>query len=322
MVQPLSKFKTKASFWKYTGSIAVTSILIAAVMYLAILYRNRTFRNPGIGDMQNVISATPSVSMYSNIISDASGKMTYKIPKGAFGEYKGTIEVDPGRHGHDFDSKYRFIMDSMIIAGTLRSPVDVVLQKPMSVSAIYDKNYLKHLDEDKVTFLFTKDSMGTSRYPWIELSTEVDKVKNTVTTSGAALGNYVLVAPLLCPSDTAEFDDNYDSSHLLDKSKMGMKIPMIFDIPGDQNWLKFFAQKDNSYKISIEDMAFGVKPVIEIYDSSGLNKISVVRDGETWTPSIRDFAQASKVLFFIRVVASSDSATGCHEKFNFVLNEI
>jgi hypothetical protein len=247
--------------------------------------------------------------------------MTYKIPKGAFGEYKGTIEVDPGRNGHDFDSRYRFVMDSMIIAGTMRSPINVDLIKPMSVSAIYDKKYLKHLDEDKLTFLFTKDSPRT-RYPWVELSTQVDKARNTVTTSGTALGNYVLVAPLLCPADTAEFDDNYDSSHFLDQSKMGMKIPMIFDIPGDQNWLKFVAQKGNSYKISIEDAAFGVKPVIEIYDNSGLNKVSVVHDGEILAPSISDFAQVSKVAFFIRIVASSDSATGCHEKFNFVLSEI
>lgn len=165
------------------------------------------------------------------------------------------------------------------------------------------------------------------------MPTQLDRQHYIATTAGSYTGNYVLVAPLLCPEDKSEFDDDYDTSKTIGTADaiyydgpgvaprtkglpFGQKIPRIFDVQQDQEWFNFEAEKDKSYVLEISDLAPGVKPLIIIYDTDGTTQVASGQERLEWVPTITE-----NKTFFINVNAQLDSAVGCNAKLKFTLSE-
>jgi len=308
------------------------------VFYKPAITKNSNAVNNAKNSETTTVPEKTTETEYSTVLTDATGRMTYKFPNGAFGDYKGNIQTWPGRHKHDFDQNYRFIMDSMLVIGDIKQSTDFKFLKPVEITAKYDEQYLTHLDRTEITFLFTKDATGTTRNPWTTLSTQLDPQHYTASTTGEQAGNYVLVAPLLCPEDTSEFDDNYDSSRTIGEvgatyydgpgtapriigTPFGQKISRIFDVKQDEEWFHFEARKGTTYIMETSDLAQGVKPLIIIYDTDGVTQVTSNPLRLEWKPDDRYFQYGDAKTFFIGVNAQPDSLTGCTAKFNFTLSE-
>lgn len=328
----------------FFGLIIVLLGIVAFFFYVRFLIKTNTPEQKNINKLlEKHPTVQPKVTIepgYANVITDGTGEMTFKFPIGAFGNLKGNIQLWPGRHGHDFAQTYRFVMDSLLVIGDIKQPVDFEFLKPISIIAQYGEQlpYIKHLDQSKLTFLYTKDTGDGVNGHWVTLPTQLDLSHYTVSTTGTHTGNYVLVAPLLCPVDTSEFDDNYDSSIRIGEfytsnydgnggpSKISgipfsQKIPRVFDIKQDEDWFRFEAKKGKTYILETSDLASGVKPLIIIYDTDGVTQLASNPLGLEWTPEDKYFQYGNAKTFFINVSAQLDSAIGCDAKFNFTLSE-
>lgn len=324
----------------FFGLIIIILGIILFFFYVKFLIKTNT---PEQKNINKLLEKSPTVQPkvttepgYANVITDATGRMTFKFPIGAFGNLKGNIQLWPGRHSHNFAQTHRFVMDSLLVIGDIKQPVDFEFLKPISIIAQYGEQlpYIKHLDKSKLTFLYTKDSGNGVNGPWVTLPTQLDQSHYIVSTTGTHTGNYVLVAPLLCPADTSEFDDNYDASirvgEFYDENgislkvngiPLGQKISRIFDIKQDEDWFRFEAKKNKTYVLETSDLTSGVKPLIIIYDTDGVTQVASSPLRLEWTPLDKYFQYGDARTFFINVNAQLDSTVGCDARYNFTVLE-
>lgn len=316
------------------------AILITITCAGAVLKYSRENIEKAISDKVNPNSTPTQTSeqRYTNVVTRAD--MTFKFPVGALDSYKGNIELWPGRHGYDFSQEYRFVMDALLILGEIRQPIDFEFAKPIEISANYSENGRldSHLDENKLTFLYKQDSGIATNSSWLKLPTQIDKQHSIASTTGMHTGNYVLVAPLLCPEDTSEFDDDYASSQTIGEvdaiyydgpgnaprtkgAPLGQKISRIFDIKQDEEWFNFEAHSGKTYILETTNLAQGVKPLIIIYDTDGVTQIASNPARLEWTPQNKFFQTKNARTFFINLTTQLDSIVGCEAKLNFTLTE-
>ena len=154
---------------------------------------------------------------------------------------------------------------------------------------------------------------------WFALQITVDTNLKTATAQTTAPGNFDLQAPLLCPADNQEVDDNYYVAKTITTD--GTQANRLFDIVQDEDWLKLNAVAGQRYVIQTGNLASGVDTVLRVYvldsvtqlvpdDNSGGGKASRL----TWQAPLSG-------TYFIRVSQATGSTFGCSATYQISVSQ-
>jgi len=177
--------------------------------------------------------------------------------------------------------------------------------QPVTVQVTYGITETQHLDISQLTLLRWDDTTSA----WIALPTTVDTNLKTATAQTTGIGNFDLQAPLLCPADSQEIDDNYYVAKTITID--GVPASRLFDIAQDEDWLKLNAVAGQRYLIQTGNLASGVDTVLQVYDLDGVTQLAL-DDNSGGGKASRLLWQAPQTgTYFVRVSQAAGSAFGC-----------
>ena len=154
------------------------------------------------------------------------------------------------------------------------SPSEPSTQKEMSafstsipISISYDPAAIQHLVESQLTI----NKWDETSNSWITLATTLDTNTHTASAQTDSIGSYILQAPLVCPADTLEVNDNLESASDLDMD--GYLMDNLFDIAADEDWFRFDAIAGTNYTLQTNSLAAGVDTLLEVIDKDGMTRL-------------------------------------------------
>jgi len=187
---------------------------------------------------------------------------------------------------------------------------------PISVTINYTDTILTHLNENNLSIMRWNDNSNN----WEELSTIVDSQKNIAIAQTIEMGYFDLQAPLHCPMDVDEPNDDYYSSSWISVNET--ISTQIFDITQDEDWFQFEAHGNWYYGIETENLASDVDTIIEIYDVNGITILISDNDSGDGLASKLVWKAPNNGTYFIRVKQNAGSAFGCSASYDIsVKNE-
>jgi len=176
---------------------------------------------------------------------------------------------------------------------------------PVTVAVHYDPSWIPHLDTNQLT-IYQRDDVGEG---WIGLSTIIDAVNQQASAQTTQPGHFDLQAPLVCPADALEPNDNYDGASVVQTD--GSEVSNLFDIAQDEDWFKFLAVAGTEYAIQTTNLAAGVDTALEIYDTDGVTLLTSDDNGGGGQASSLAWQAPRDGLYFLRVSRAADSEYGC-----------
>jgi murein DD-endopeptidase MepM/ murein hydrolase activator NlpD len=177
--------------------------------------------------------------------------------------------------------------------------------EPVTVTVKYDTSWIPHLDTSQLTIYRWDDAGGG----WIGLPTTIDAESHQASAQTSLPGHFDLQAPLVCPADGLEPNDNYDGASVVQTD--GSTVASLFDIAGDEDWFEFAAAAGAEYAIRTTDLAAGVDTVLEIYDADGVTLLASDDNGGDGPASALIWLAPSDGLYFVRVSQAPGSNHGC-----------
>jgi hypothetical protein len=198
---------------------------------------------------------------------------------------------------------------------TVASALSEALTQPMEFTVVYTDSEMLHLNVNQLTFVYWDET----RRSWQNLATTVDTAAQMVTAQTDAIGNFELQAPLTCPADSVEPDDNYFVARSITVDEAPES--RLFDIPQDEDWLYFEVEAGKVYAIETLNLASNVDTKIEIYsrDSSTLQASN--DNGGQGTASYLEWRAPQDGPYFIRVQRSGQGTYGCHARYDIKVTE-
>jgi uncharacterized repeat protein (TIGR02543 family) len=187
---------------------------------------------------------------------------------------------------------------------------------PASIIIEYEPSAILHLVESQLT-INRWDDLSSS---WISLPTNIDTTAHTATAQTDSAGSFILQAPLICPADTLEPNDNYDGANLVQTD--GTLVSNLFDITTDEDWFKFDAVVGNKYVIQTTNLAAGVDTALEIYDTDGVTLLVSDDNGGGGNASSLTWQATQSGLYFARIVQALGSSFGCDSTYDFTVLDI
>lgn len=185
-------------------------------------------------------------------------------------------------------------------------PADsVAAADPITVTIQYSAAQAQHLDMNQAAIYRWDDATAG----WQALPTTLNAQTRTLTGLSPDVGQFSPQAPLLCPANTSEPDDDlYRATSL---SFGSASAGHVFDSAADEDWFAWEAQAHVPYVIRTQGLAAGVDTVLEIRDASGQNVLATDDNsgGGAASHLERTFAEAG--TYFARVIPKAGSATGC-----------
>lgn len=183
-----------------------------------------------------------------------------------------------------------------------------VFSTPITISVAYSETNLVHLDEDRLVLYHWNEESAA----WIALPSLVDQTQKQVIAHTTKVGSFDLQAPLRCPADTQEYDDDhYTASSIFVEDA---PTTHLFDSPEDTDWFKWEATSWKTYLIQTSDLAPGVDTVLELYSLDGLTLLS--SDDSSGERASKLIWQAPRGgTYFFRVAQASGSTFGCDAKY-------
>jgi len=181
---------------------------------------------------------------------------------------------------------------------------------PVTITISYTDTNLIHMDENQLSIHRWSDT-GSS---WEKLPTTLDTVSKLAFTQSSNVGHFDLQAPLLCPDDISEYDDNYDYAVLVDSNET--PLSRLFDISEDEDWMRLDAFGGTNYTIHTINLASGVDTVLEIYDIDGVTSLASDNDSGDGLASKLSWEAPASGTYFIRVSQSPGSAYGCSASYD------
>lgn len=175
--------------------------------------------------------------------------------------------------------------------------------QPVTVAVTYEVTETLHLDVNQLEIYRWNETNTT----WITLPTTVDTNQKQAIAPTTEIGNFDLQAPLLCPADISEPDDNYYGAKAI--STNGVPVNDLFDVTGDQDWFKFDALAGTEYSIRTTNLAAGVDTALEIYDTDGVTPLA--SDDNGGGASELEWQTPQNGAYYIRVSHVPGSAYGC-----------
>jgi len=177
--------------------------------------------------------------------------------------------------------------------------------QPVTLQVTYGTAETRHFDTSQMKIYYWNDTTTA----WIALPTTVDTNLKTATAQTTEIGNFDLQAPLLCPADSQEIDDNYYVAKTITTD--GVSANRLFDIAQDEDWLKLNAVAGQRYLIQTGNLASGVDTVLQVYDLDGVTQLAL-DDNSGGGKASRLLWQAPQTgTYFVRVSQAAGSAFGC-----------
>jgi len=187
---------------------------------------------------------------------------------------------------------------------------------PVTVTVNYDPSLMPHLDTSQLT-IKQWDDVGLA---WITLSTTLDTVNQQASAQTSQPGHFDMQAPLVCPADTLEPNDNYDGASVVQTD--GTSVSNLFDISTDEDWFKFDAVVGTQYDIQTSNLATGVDTALELYDTDGVTLLVSNDNGGAGSASYLNWQAPQDGLYFARVTQASGSSFGCSSTYNFAVTVV
>ena len=184
---------------------------------------------------------------------------------------------------------------------------------PVTVTVYYDPSSMPHLDTSQLT-IKQWDDVGLA---WVTLPTTLDTVNQQASAQTSQPGHFDLQAPLVCPADTLEPNDNYDGASVAQTD--GTLVNNLFDIVQDEDWFKFDAIAGTQYDIQTSTLATGVDTALEIYDTDGVTLLESNDNSGGGNASSLIWQAPQDGLYFARVVQAAGSSFGCSSTYNFAV---
>jgi murein DD-endopeptidase MepM/ murein hydrolase activator NlpD len=194
-----------------------------------------------------------------------------------------------------------------LMAGASTNTFDV----PVTITVHYDPSAMPHLDTSQLT-INQWDDVGLA---WIALPTTLDAVNQQASAQTSQPGNFDLQAPLVCPADTLEPNDNYDGASVAQTD--GTLVSNLFDMSTDEDWFKFDAVAGTQYDIQTSNLVTGVDTALEIYAMDGVTLLVSDDNGGGGSASSLSWQAPQDGLYFARVKQASASSFGCSSGYDF-----
>jgi hypothetical protein len=187
------------------------------------------------------------------------------------------------------------------------------LATPASVTLEYDPTAILHLVVSQLAINRWDDLSGS----WIALPTTLDTIAHTATAQTDSGGSFILQAPLVCPADTLEPNDNYDGATVVKTD--GTLVSNLFDIATDEDWFKFVGAAGAEYHIQTTNLSTGVDTVLEIYDTDGMTLLLTDDNSGGGNASSLTWQAPADGTYFVRVIQAGGSAFGCDASYEIVI---
>lgn len=195
--------------------------------------------------------------------------------------------------------------------------------KSADIALNYKDISLDHVHEAQIT-VFKWDKKDSK---WQKLSTTLDTNTKNAISKVFDLGEYQLMAPLICEADTTEIDDASSKAKSLQVNSD--PASRAFDNPNDQDWFLFTAIKDMTYKIETANLASDVDTLITFFDSDANTLISTNDDvGSSqhseilWKADKEFFDKGREQTFFIQAKPAPESTTGCEATYQISISTL
>ncbi len=187
-----------------------------------------------------------------------------------------------------------------------RVSLESALSQPIGLNLSYTQEAARHLDASQLQI----HRWDAQKRVWQPVPSTVDAQAQLVTAKTTALGQFDLQAPLLCPADAVEPDDNYFSAR--EVTPNGAAVTRLFDTPEDEDWFYFAVQPGMQYLIETTNLSAGVDTHVELYDLASGTLLASNDDGGAGKASLLRWKAARAGTFFLRVLrVGEDSAFGC-----------
>jgi murein DD-endopeptidase MepM/ murein hydrolase activator NlpD len=268
------------------------------------------------------LNALQAVSNVGGSVTSPSGRTTIAVPQGALSS---TLTLDlwdtPAVAGASAQlrstgrSFWFRVLEWLSGEGTNGS-VSIVsssFAQPITVTIAYSDTELLHLNESQLTIY----RWNTNSDSWAALQTTVNMGQNLAVAQTTEIGNFDLQAPMLCPADILEPNDNYYAASLL--------IPNIapegqlFDIEQDEDWFRLNTIAGGQYTITTSSLTSGTDTVIQLYNQDGVTVLaSDDNSGGGAASQLLWQAPLSGMsgTYFVRVSQAGGSAYGCNAGYD------
>ena len=185
--------------------------------------------------------------------------------------------------------------------------------QPVALNVSYGAEQVRHLNTDQLTVYHWNDNNGS----WIGLPTTIDISQKRAIAQTTESGSFDLQAPLLCPADANEINDNYDNAKgiLAD----GAPNTYLFDIAEDEDWFSLEAKAGLIYLIETANLASGVNTIIELYDIDGVTLLASDDNSGDGAASRLKWIAPQDGVYFIRIVQAVGSTWGCSSIYNLTV---
>jgi murein DD-endopeptidase MepM/ murein hydrolase activator NlpD len=192
---------------------------------------------------------------------------------------------------------------------TVSLALDQALTLPITITATYTDSEVRHLNVNQLTLTH----WDQAKRSWQDLPTQIDAETHTVTAQTQALGEFDLQAPLLCPADAVEPDDDYFAARSVVAE--GEVESRLFDIAGDEDWFYLEVEGERTYIIETVNLAPNVDTVLELFSRDAQTRLAVSDNRRNSLASYMEWTSAQDNVYFVRVSSGGNSANGCQASY-------
>ncbi len=243
----------------------------------------------------------------------AQGFLTVELSESLLDNYTGqTIALSKG-YSLNVESNYSFATEMKLKDHySLSVDNDFVFNKPLSITLSFAENNNYHLNLSDLAIY----RWNSNLQEWEKLESEIDFDNFVVSTVTSKAGTFSLRAPLVCPFDINEPDDNYYLAKQIEVNSD--PIINIFDVFSDEDWFKVGLKAGKSYLFETKNLGSGVKAKMSVYDLDA-QTLLVTNDENN---SLIHLKVNREGIYYIRLSRQLDSSYGCNSDYSFSIKEI
>jgi Ig-like domain-containing protein/papain like protease/pre-peptidase len=217
--------------------------------------------------------------------------------------YVNHIPIGPG----DYSSSLRFWINDPIDPGQTVTLTTVI----SDLSSLSGSSALQSQSLNDVGSTFTESS-GTlyAQTDSAGLIQEPDK-QNNIYSSGIQI--------CTASPDASENDNSYTSASSI---SVGDDQTHNYDIPGDQDWIKFSAQTGHTYQLTTSNLGASSDTYLYLYDTDGATLIASNDDFNDTLASQIEWTATQNGVYYAQVIHWNPNVGGCETGYSVRLSEI
>ena len=155
---------------------------------------------------------------------------------------------------------------------------------------------------------------------WEALPTSIDTINNIATTETFEFGEFDLQAPLLCPMDDFEPDDNYHHAVPIETNET--PVNRVVDVYDDEDWFFFEAASGMDYILHTDNYGANVDITIDLFDQDGLTTLDTEKINDSEKEQVVKWQAFQDGTYFVRISRSTSSVFGCDATYRFMMTEV